>query len=215
MTSIDRVLEDLYRIDTFDNNVGIPFNQYLIVDEKPTLIHTGSAPIFQDVLDAMNSVFPAKELAYVFISHFEADECGALTKFQQVAKDLVPVGSAITVRQLRGFGLAANGMAKLPGETLDLGKRRLQFIAYSSEMHLWEGLIAYEEKDKILFTSDLFIRRGQAGEPVVDGKSTEFADIHPMSMPSPEAREAILQAIRKLDVDFMALGHGPVVKITD
>lgn len=214
MTSIDQVLEGLYRISTFDEKVGIPFNQYLILDQKPTLIHTGSAPLFKDVLQAVSRVAQAQDLAYVFISHFEADECGSLTRFQEIAKGLVPVCPAVTSRQLSGFGLCQNALVKQPGETLEIGKRRLRFLTYPSEMHLWEGLIAYEETEKVLFTSDLFIRRGPTPEPVVEGRMTEFADIPAMSIPSPEARQACQEAIGRLDIRLMALGHGPAVKIT-
>ncbi len=214
MTTIDPVLEGIYRIATFDEKVGISFNQYLIMDEKPTLMHTGSALIFNDVLDAIRKVTKPEDLSYVFVSHFEADECGSLTRFQEVAKHLVPVCPAVTSRQLQGFGLCQNFQAKQPGDTLEIGRRRLRFISYPSEMHLWEGLIAYEETDRILFTSDLFIRRGPSSEPVVEGKLSEFADIPAMSIPSPEGRQACIEAIKKLDIRFMALGHGPAVRIT-
>ena len=80
-------------------------------------------------------------------------------------------------------------------------------------MHLWEGLIAYEETDKVLFTSDLFIRRGQPEQPLVEGKMSEFQEILPASIPWPEGRQACLEAIKALDIRMMALGHGPAVRI--
>ncbi|MDO8688785.1 MAG: hypothetical protein Q7R39_02015, partial [Dehalococcoidia bacterium] len=113
-----------------------------------------------------------------------------------------------------GFGLCRSPLVKQAGETLDLGKRRLRFLSYPSEMHLWEGLIAYEETDTILFTSDLFLRRGPSPEPMVDAQRKEFANIPAESIPSLEARQACQEAIDRLDVRFMALGHGPAVKIS-
>lgn len=214
MATIDRILDRFYRISTFDNKIGITFNQYLLLDDKPTLMHTGSAPMFNEVLEAISKVARPQDLAYVFISHFEADECGSLARFLEVTRDLVPVCPAVTGRQLQGFGLCQNALAVKPGDTLDLGQRRLRFLAYPSEMHLWEGLIAYEETDKILFTSDLFIRRGPTEQAVVDGKRAEFQDIPAMSIPSPEGRQACLESIKALDISIMALGHGPAVQIT-
>lgn len=213
MASIHPILDMVYLISSFDEKIGITFNQYLILDDKPTLVHTGSAPIFPQVLDAIGQVARVRDLAYVFVSHFEADECGSISQFLEVARELVPVCPAVTARQLQGFGLCQNPMAVKPGETLDLGKRRLRFLAYPSEMHLWEGLLAYEETDQVLFTSDLFIRRGQPEKPVVEGRIAEFQDIPSMSIPSPEGRQACLEAIQALDIRIMALGHGPAVKI--
>lgn len=213
MATIDPILEGVYRVASFDEKIGISFNQYLILDENPTLIHTGAAPLFDDVISAIRRVTDPGELRYVFISHFEADECGSLTRFQEIAKKLVPVCPAVTARQLTGFGLCGNALAKKPGETLELGRRRLQFVSYPSEMHLWEGLIAYQETDQILYTSDLFIRRGPNPEPIVEGTMSEFAEIPAMSIPSEEGRKSCLEAIQRLDISWMALGHGPVVKI--
>ena len=213
MASIDRILEGVYLISSFDEKIGIPFNQYLILDEKPTLMHTGSAPIFSEVLEAISRVARPQDLAYIFVSHFEADECGSITRFLEVARGVVPVCPAVTARQLQGFGLCQNAQAVKPGEVLRLGQRRLRFLAYPSEMHLWEGLIAYEETDQILFTSDLFIRRGQPEKPLVEGSLAEFQDIPAMSIPSPEGRRACLESIKALDIRIMALGHGPAVQI--
>ena len=218
MATIDRILDRFYRISTFDDKIGITFNQYLLLDDKPTLMHTGAAPIFNEVIEAISKVARPQDLAYVFVSHFEADECGSIVRFQEVAPGLVPVCPAVTARQLSGFGLCQKALAMKPGDSLDLslnlGQRRLRFLAYPSEMHLWEGLIAYEETDRVLFTSDLFIRRGQPEKPLVDGKRAEFQDIPAMSIPSPEGRQACLESIKVLDIRIMALGHGPAVQIT-
>lgn len=213
MASIDRIVEGVYLISTFDEKVGISFNQYLILDGKLTLIHTGSALIYPEVLEAIGRVARPQDLAYVFVSHFEADECGSLARFQEVSKGLVPVCSAVTARQLQGFGLCRDPLAKKPGEYLALGTRRLRFLAYPSEMHLWEGLLAYEEVDKVLFTSDLFIRRGRVEQPLVEGQAAEFQEIAASAIPWPEARQACLEAIKGLDIRIMALGHGPAVRL--
>ena len=41
-TRIDPVGDDTYRIATFEPTYNITFNQFLIVDDRPTLIHTGT-----------------------------------------------------------------------------------------------------------------------------------------------------------------------------
>ena len=168
MTSIDLIQEGVYRIATFDEKVGISFNQYLILDNKPALIHTGSVMVFDGAFGALKTVVKPEDLAYVFVSHFEADECGSLTRFLDVAKGMRSVCSAVTSRQLAGFGLHRTPLVKQAGEALQLGKHRLRFLSYPSEIHLWEGLIAYEETDKILLTSDLFLRRAPSSQPVVN-----------------------------------------------
>ena len=40
-TRIDEIVEGIYRISTWQPQYGITFNQFLIADERPALIHTG------------------------------------------------------------------------------------------------------------------------------------------------------------------------------
>ena len=40
-TRIDQVTGGIYRISTMTETYGITFNQFLIDDERPTLVHTG------------------------------------------------------------------------------------------------------------------------------------------------------------------------------
>lgn len=211
MANIDEILDGVYRIATYDDKIGMFFNQYLIKDEKNTLVHTGSALIFDDVLACIKKVISPEDVAYAFVSHFEADECGALQKLMAVAKNMLPVGPAVTARQLAGFAICNNTVVKSEGDTLDLGRRQLSFITYPSEMHLWDGLLAYEQVDQILFTSDLFVRRGPVAGPIVSARADEVLDIARASVPSDEARAELLAKLKALKISIFALGHGPAL----
>jgi catechol 2,3-dioxygenase-like lactoylglutathione lyase family enzyme len=48
---IDEVGEGIYRIATFDPSFGISFNQFLIADAAPALIHTGPHFAYERVRD--------------------------------------------------------------------------------------------------------------------------------------------------------------------
>src|ERR1035437_7152704 len=194
MAQLDKIIEGVYRISSTAGPGGFSFNQFLIQDEKNSLIHTGAVQQFQAVVESVNKVVDVKRLTYVFISHFESDECGALTMFLSANPSLIPVCSAVTARQFSGFGLPGTPQIVKPGEELSLGKHKLSFISYPSEMHLWEGLLAYESTDKILFSSDLFVARGAEG---VIKKTTraEAVKIAAMSIPSEEGRAKCQAAI--------------------
>jgi flavorubredoxin len=74
-----------YRIATFDPTYNITFNQFLIADDKPALIHTGTWQVYDAVRNAIAKVLDPKRLAYVVIPHFEADECGGMRRFVDAA----------------------------------------------------------------------------------------------------------------------------------
>src|SRR6185503_11134092 len=97
-TRIDEIANGIYRINTplaLPGEVGFSFNQYLIVDDAPMLFHTGMRQLFPLVSQAIGAVLPLERLRYVGLSHFEADECGALNAFLAAAPHAVPVCGAV------------------------------------------------------------------------------------------------------------------------
>ena len=94
-TNINEIAEDIYRINTPVKMPGGPgqfnFNQYLIADEAPLLFHAGPRRLFPLVSEAVGRVTPVKKLRYIGVSHFEADECGALNDWLASAPKAEPL----------------------------------------------------------------------------------------------------------------------------
>ena len=94
-TNIHEIGKGIYRINT---PVALPggagqfnFNQYLVIDDEPLMFHTGQRALFPLVSEAVRAVLPLEKLRYLALSHFEADECGALNEFLAAAPNAVPV----------------------------------------------------------------------------------------------------------------------------
>ncbi len=81
MARIDEIADGIYRISTFVEEKQFQFNQFLIEDERPALIHTGTYPMYEDARRAVAEVLDPARLAYVVCPHFEADECGGMGRF--------------------------------------------------------------------------------------------------------------------------------------
>src|SRR5262249_56634595 len=81
MARIDHLTGGIYRISTFAPEKRISFNQFLIDDDAPALIHTGAFPMYADVRAAIAQVLDPSRLRYVVVPHFEADECGGMGRF--------------------------------------------------------------------------------------------------------------------------------------
>ena len=47
--TISEITDGIYRISGFSNEFGITFNQFLINDEKPMLIHTGPIGMYKNI----------------------------------------------------------------------------------------------------------------------------------------------------------------------
>ncbi len=192
----------------------LTFNQYLLATEEPLLVHTGSNADASRLCAQLRVALGDKELRYVFVSHFESDECGGIVKVLDAFPSAFAVCSEVTARQLAGFGLTERSLVKSPGETLDLGDGGLSFVAYPSEMHLWEGLLAFEETRSILFSSDLIMRLGSLDHPVVKSDwVTEVEAISTEKIPDPVALEKMRRVLSPLAVRFVATGHGPALDV--
>ena len=79
------IAPDVYRISTFHPGFGIQFNQFLIKDDEPLLMHTGLRKMFQTTRDAVGAIMDPAKLRWIGFSHFESDECGALNEWLRVA----------------------------------------------------------------------------------------------------------------------------------
>jgi flavorubredoxin len=166
MRRIDQVAEGIYRINAFEPQYGISFSQFLIVDERPALIHTGTHPWYEDVRKAVAELVDPAKLAYVVVPHFEADECGGMGRFVKEAHNSVlacsEVGAGIN---LSAWDYAGPIQGMRDGSVIELGKHRLRFIE-TPHVHHWDSMMVYEETTGSLFPADLFIQPAEQ-PPVV------------------------------------------------
>src|SRR5687768_13877075 len=77
-TEISEIKDGIYRISGFAEGFGITYNQFLINDEKPTLIHTGPVGMYEQVEARVKEVIPLERLSHVAFLHFESDEWGGM-----------------------------------------------------------------------------------------------------------------------------------------
>ncbi|MGH9850387.1 MAG: hypothetical protein ACREBD_11165, partial [Blastocatellia bacterium] len=84
-SKVNEIASNVYRISTFHPEYGIQFNQILIKDDEPFLMHTGFKKMFSNTLEAVSSVIAPSSLRWIGFSHFESDECGALNEWLGIA----------------------------------------------------------------------------------------------------------------------------------
>jgi len=167
-TNINEVAPGIYRINT---PVSLPdgagqfnFNQYLVVDDEPLVFHTGPRRMFPLVREAIGRVIPVERLRYVGLSHFEADECGALNDFLAAAPRAEPLCGRVAAM------VSVNDVADRParaladGEILSLGKHRMRWFDTPHLPHAWECGLMMDLTTRTFFCGDLFTQGG-AGEP--------------------------------------------------
>ncbi len=213
-TRIDPIGDSLYRISTTisadDLPGGFSFNQYLLVDEFPLLVHSGPAGLFENVCQAMATVMPVSELRYIAFCHFEADECGALNQFLDAAPGAQALCSGIAVMTSVADFAVRPPRALADGEKLPIGRHVLSWVDAPHVPHGWENGFLFEETRKILFCGDLFTQGGGDHDPLSDDildSSEQMRSMLDYYAHGPNTHE-VLERLAALQPQTLACMHG-------
>lgn len=162
--SISEIKDGIYRIAGFVGEYGITFNQFLINDRNPTLIHTGPLGMYKKIEEKVKEVIPLEKLSYVVFLHFEADEWGGM-EFLEAPNVRLICSDLSSKLNLMGWKMPVDHISFWENESLKTGRMTLRFLM-TPHVHHWDSMMIFEITSKSLFTSDLFIQPG-VNEPVV------------------------------------------------
>lgn len=216
MPVVTEIAPDVYRICTYIPEIDLQFNQFLVKDEEPLLFHTGMKSLFPLVREGVASVIDPAKLRWISFSHFEADECGSLNEWLELAPGAQAACSMI------GALVSVNDFAVRPakimndGEVLNTGQYRFRFIQTPHVPHCWDAGLMFEETNGTLLCSDLFHQLGEveprtesdvidrARRTLVEYQAGPFANY----MPYTKNTDIIMQKLAALKPRTIAPMHG-------
>jgi flavorubredoxin len=213
-TRIDRIAGDIHRISAYHPAAGITFNQFLIDDERPALIHTGMWDDYESIRGAIRQVLDPARLAYVVLLHWEGDENGGMDRFMAEAPGAVLAGSALSVvLNAHGFGLHERVRGFTDGDRLELGRHTLRFLE-TPHVHHWDSMMVVEESTNSLFPSDLFLQPGDQPPVVRENLGAEMvAAYRAMGIFAHEDPvRAVAQRVAALAPDWIHAMHGGTIE---
>jgi flavorubredoxin len=171
-TNVQEIADGIYRINTpidFPDGQGFSFNQYLLVADEPLLWHTGPRRMFPLVSEAIAAVMPIERLRYVGLSHFEADECGAMNELLAAAPAAVPLCSQVAAMVSVTDVADRAPRALADGEQLVLGRHTLQWFDTPHVPHGWDCGLLMETSTGTFLCGDLFTQPGHGDQALTDG----------------------------------------------
>jgi flavorubredoxin len=174
---IAEIHDGIYRISGYDSIFGITFNQFLIVDEQPVLIHTGPIGMYKKIEEKVKEVIPLQKLAYVAFLHFESDEWGGMEFLESADAKLVCSDLSSKLNLSGWYNVPADHVSFWDNETLKTGKRQFRFIM-TPHVHHWDSMMIFEETTKSLFPSDLFIQPGDNKPVITDDLSENMINLY-------------------------------------
>lgn len=214
--NISEIAPNVFRLSVFVPEINLQFNQFLVKDDEPLLFHTGMRAVFPLLREAVAKLINPADLRWIGFSHFESDECGALNEWLEIAPNAQAVCSQV------GAFVSVNDFASRPakgladGEVFTTGKHQFCFVQTPHLPHCWEAGLLFEETEKTLFCSDLFLQDGDVApftdssvienvrQSLIDGQQSPFAD----ALPYTTQTEANLEKLIKLNPKTFATMHG-------
>ena len=215
-TTVIEIARGVHRISTLHPDYGIQFNQFLLVDDEPFLMHTGFRRMFETTRDAVASVIDPARLRWIGYSHFEPDECGALNEWLEVAPRAQALCSVVGANVMLADFADRPPRALADGEELSLGASRLRFLATPHLPHGWDAGFFFEQTERTLFCSDLFFQPGnpepltesdivgRARDAIRGGKTSPLAN----DVPYTAQTEPALRRLAALAPRTLATMHG-------
>jgi flavorubredoxin len=207
---VDEIAANIFRIAVWTGKTAITFNQFVIRDTHPALIHTGHAALFDTVRPQVERLLDPRTLRYISFSHFEADECGALNHWLTLAPQAEVLCGNIAARTSIADFAIRPPQAVADNAVVELGTHRLRMLETPHFPHNWDATLQYEEHSGMLFSSDLGTHSGQR-EPLTEAdRSEEILALQQRLgyIPAGPHVSVTLARLRQLPITCLAAMHG-------
>jgi flavorubredoxin len=213
MSSIVKVQENLYVNSVFVERLGLSFNQFILVSNqnKITIIETGYRSEFGALCENIRSIgFEPENIECVVVPHFETDEMGAISEILKISTQKLKVyAHPICAFALNDIFNAKSKPVKDNEIIKIFDGLSLKFI-YTKHVHQWDCLVVYWIEKKILFSSDLFIQKGEFRGIREDNCTNEIIEEinNEGYLPSPHYLNLALDKIKENEIDIVFPMHG-------
>lgn len=204
-------------IDLFEGQYvvenGMAYNSYVILDDKIAIMDTVDKNFAKEWLANLEEALCGRNPDYLVVQHMEPDHSANIVNFLNAYPDAKVVASAKAFTMMEQFfGRDFSDCKKViaEGDTLELGKHTLNFIA-APMVHWPEVMVTFDSTDKVLFSADGF---GKFGALDVDEDWACEARRYYIGIVGKYGMQVqnLLKKASALDIEIIAPLHGPVLK---
>ena len=192
---------------------GISYNSYVIMDEKIAVMDTVDKRATDEWLKNLEEVLGEKEPDYLVVLHLEPDHAANIELFLNKYKNAKLVTNPKAFNMIPQFfehlDLSGRKVEVNEGDDLPLGSHTLTFVM-APMVHWPEVMVAYEKKEKILFSADAF---GKFGALDVDDEWDCEARRYYINIVGKYGVQvqALLKKAATLDIQKIFALHGPML----
>jgi len=200
---------------------GTTYNNYLILDEHPTLVDTVKHDFAGYTIENIRSLIDPAKIENIVINHIENDHMSGLDRIMELAPKATIYITDRGKKGLDRFFDTSRWKFQIvkTGHTLKTGKRTITFLE-TPMLHWPDSMMSYVAEDKLLISQDAFGQHIASTTRFDD----EYCDQHSVSelehavrdyyanilMPFGQLIKAKLAEVRKLglEIDMIAPDHG-------
>ncbi len=209
-----QIYEGLYWVGTKNVEGGLNCNPYLLVeDDEAVLFDPGSVLDIEEVYRNILDIIPLEKIKYVVLHHQDPDFCSGVPFLEKQGGNFKIVTHWRTQTIIKYYGIESDYYLVNENKfelTLKSG-RILKFIM-TPYLHFPGAITTYDEKSKILFSSDLFgaisfSKSLYAEEDYLEKMKT----FHEHYMPSNDILRPVMEIFMQMDIDQIAPQHGSII----
>ena len=206
-----------HQVDLFEGQYVVPngmaYNSYIVIDDKIAVFDTVDKRFCDEWLGNIEKTLGGKAPDYLIIQHMEPDHSANIMQFTAKYENATVVSSAKAFKMMEQFfgtSFADRQLVVGEGDTLNLGKHTLNFVA-APMVHWPEVIVTYDSTDKVLFSADGF---GKFGALDVDEDWACEARRYYIGIVGKYGAQvqALLKKAAALDIQTICPLHGPILK---
>ena len=204
---------DLF-VGQFEVPLGMAYNSYVIRDEKIAVMDTVDQNFGDEWLANLKREIGDAKVDYLVVQHMEPDHSACIAQFAKAYPEAKIVSQLLSFNMMKGYfgtDYADRRVVVKEGDTLDLGKHRLAFVA-APFVHWPEVFVSYDLTDRVLFSADGFGKFGANDAVDPEGWDCEarryyFGIVGKFG----DKVQALLKKAAGLEIATICPLHGPVL----
>lgn len=203
-------------IDLFEGQYKVPegmsYNSYVVLDDKIAVMDAVDRSGIAQWLGNVDAALCGREPDYLVISHMEPDHSAGIAAFAAKYPSVTVVGNAKMFEMFRNFYSCdlPNKLVVKEGDTLALGEHELAFVS-APMVHWPEVTVAYEKKEKVLFSADAFGKFGALANETDDWACEARRYYFNIVGKYGAQVQSLLKKLAKFDIGTICPLHGPVL----
>ena len=199
----------------YETPEGISYNSHVFIDNKIAVFDTIDERKAKEWKQNLAEVLGERKPDYLIVEHMEPDHSSLVKEMIDTYPDMKIVCSAPAVKMMaRFFGApvpADRVITVKYNDTLELGEHTLQFFT-AGMIHWPEVIMAYEQKDGILFSADAFGKFGALSYDDPEGWACEARRYYFNIVGKYGAQvQTLLKKVAGLNIKKICPLHGPVL----